>query len=109
MSVPVRDDPSLLSARRAALLAGVDERELRRRIQRGELAAVKDGGTWRISLADLEAAGLTLRPDAAGAAALEARARAADREAVTLRARCEELTRELAEARRTLGLQNARP
>ena len=43
MTGTVKNDCATLSARQAALRAGVDERDLRRRIERGELVAVKDG------------------------------------------------------------------
>src|SRR6476469_4671578 len=91
MTGPVTDDQGTLSARQAALRAGIDERDLRRRIERGEVAAFKDGRTWRIRVADLEAAGLTLHDEVG---ALVRRAEAAERQVARLTAERQELLQE---------------
>ncbi|MCA9877682.1 MAG: excisionase family DNA-binding protein, partial [Thermomicrobiales bacterium] len=59
MLTPVPEQPEdsaagHLTARGAAARLGVNERTIRRAISRGELPAAKLGGTFRISLADLE-------------------------------------------------------
>lgn len=48
----------MLSARQAARLLNVSERTVRKRIQSGEIPAVKKNGTWQIPLEVLE----TMRP-----------------------------------------------
>ena len=63
-------EPTLTAIEAAARL-GVNERTIRRAIDRGELAAIKEGGAFRISLADLRRFGsgraenesMTSRPD----------------------------------------------
>src|SRR5262245_11751777 len=50
-----------LSAREAAAELGISERPVRRAITRGELAATKQAGVYRIALADLEHYRTTLR------------------------------------------------
>ncbi len=95
----------MLSARQAALRAGIDERDLRRRIERGELVAVKDGRTWRIRITDLEAAGLTLH-DEVGAVAR--RAEAAERQVARLATERDALLQENAALRGQLAAAQQR-
>ena len=44
----------LLTAKQAAKILGYSDTRIRQRIKSGELPATKDGGSWRISRADVE-------------------------------------------------------
>src|SRR6478752_4226305 len=105
MTGTVKDDCATLSARQAALRAGIDERDLRRRIERGELVAVKDGRTWRIRITDLEAAGLTLRDEVG---TVVRRADAAERQVARLAAERDALLQENAALRGQLAAAQQR-
>jgi excisionase family DNA binding protein len=94
MTGSVTDDCATLSARQAALRAGVDEREMRRRIERGEVVAVKSGRTWRIRVSDLEAAGLTVHDEVGE---LARRAESAEQRVVELEAELEQLRARVSE------------
>jgi hypothetical protein len=105
MTGPVTDDQGTLSARQAALRAGIDERDLRRRIERGEVAAFKDGRTWRIRIVDLEAAGLTLHDEVG---ALVRRAESAERQVARITAERDALLQENAALRGQLAAAQGR-